>query len=419
MGESAELVVARLGAQGDGVADTPAGPIYVPYTLPGERVCAEIDGDRGRLVEVLQPSPLRVPPLCRHFGVCGGCALQHLEAQAYRDWKREQVVTAFASRGIDAPVAPVLTVPPGSRRRVVLSARRTAGGVVLGFHAARSHDIVDIMECPVAAPEIVRALPPLKALIAPLLRQRDEARITVLAAANGLDVTVEDAGGGLSAQARADLARRALAAGVLRLTVAGDMVVMAADPILKLGAADVSPPPGTFVQASAEAEARMPELVVAAAGKAKHVADLFSGLGTFTFPLAARARVLAIDTDRPAIEALQRAARSASGVKPIETRVRDLLNEPLSPRELDGFDAVVFDPPRAGAHLQAQRLARSGVPVAIAVSCNMATLARDARALIDGGYRLEAVTPIDQFLFSAHVEAVAVFRRQPPSRRST
>lgn len=412
-GSEEVLSIARLGAQGDGVADTQHGPLHVPYALPGELVRAEVNEDRGRLIELIEASPARVPPLCRHFGQCGGCAMQHLAASRVAAWKQEQVKAAFAARGIEALVAPVVEIGMGERRRLVLSAKRDAGGVALGFHTARGHEIVALEECPVARPEIVAAFRGLADLVEPLLPRREEARLTATLVSNGLDVAIEGIERQLSPALRSAVAASATQMRLIRLAIGGDIVFATAEPILQLGPARVVPPPGAFMQASAKAERAMTELVLGAVGskKIKRVADLFCGLGTFTFPIAGKANVLAIDSDKRVIAALADAAKRTPGIKPVETRVRDLLREPLSAKELEPFGAVVFDPPRAGAKAQAEMIAKSKVPVVVAVSCNPGTLARDARILIDSGYQLDAVTPIDQFVQSAHVEAVAVLRK--------
>jgi 23S rRNA (uracil1939-C5)-methyltransferase len=411
MGDTQALDIARLGAQGDGVADTPSGPVFVPYALSGERVQADVHGERARLIAVMTPSPDRIAPVCRHFTHCGGCAVQHLRSPAYLAWKREVVIAGFASRGIDAPVAPVASVGVGARRRAAFSARRTGRGVVLGFHEAKGVEIVDLQECPVTASAIVRLLPGLRRLVEPLMSRRAPGRVVVTLAANGVDVAVEDVPGDPPPDVREFLAREATALGLARLTLAGDTLYQATVPAVRFGTTNVVLPARSFLQAAPVAEAAMVRLVTQATAGAKRVVDLFSGMGTFTFPLAQNAFVLAVDGDKQAITALQNAAKRTPGLKPIEVKVRDLFREPLSARELQGFDAAVFDPPRAGAATQAQSLVDSPINVVVAVSCNPATLARDARILIDGGFKLERVTPIDQFLFSPHIEAVAVFRR--------
>jgi 23S rRNA (uracil1939-C5)-methyltransferase len=355
------------------------------------------------------PSPDRRAPICRHFGTCGGCVAQHMSDPLYADWKRGIVVDALRHRGIDADVAPLASIPPASRRRAVLTARRTASGIVLGYHRRKSHDLFGLEECPVLSPAIVDQLASLRTLVAAL--GVADARLTVLATASGLDVALETEKA-LTASDNARLVQAAAAQSRLaRVAVNKAIAFERTRPILDIGGATATPPPGAFVQAVAEAEQMMSDAVLDATSKAKRVADLFCGIGAFTLRLARRARLLAIDADRTAVAALEAAARQSQGLKPIEARVRDLFRDPLSPRELEGFDAVVFDPPYAGAKAQAEALARASVPVVVAVSCNPATLARDLRILIDGGYRIDRIVPIDQFVYSAHVEAVVILRR--------
>ena len=410
MREPCDLMIARVGAQGDGVAETANGPVFVPFTLAGERVRAVVEGTAGQLVEVLAPSNDRVVPPCRHFTICGGCALQHMATPAYRAWKTKQVAATFRARGLDVVVNDIIACK-GARRRAALSARATSAGVLLGFHEAASHDLVDLEECCVLHPSIVAALPKLRALIAPLLSRRGETRVIATWTLGGLDVALEDVAAKLTPELRTGLAKAASSAAVARVSVNGDPVYESLTTALRFGNAEVVAPPGAFLQAVAEMEETMADLVLRAAGKSKAIADLFCGVGAFTFRLAERAKVFAADSDKRAIAALNAALKKARGLKPVEARTRDLFREPLSATELRDFDCVVFDPPRAGADAQARMLARSQVKTVIAVSCNPATLARDARTLIDGGYILESVTPVDQFLYSPHIEAVAVFRR--------
>lgn len=414
-GEIRRVSIDRLGAQGDGIADTASGPLFVPFALPGETVeVAPGDGaDRGVLVSVVEASGDRRAPVCRHFGVCGGCALQHLDEKAYRAWKRGVVGRALANQGFEGvEVADPIGVGPGARRRAVLTATREGREAVLGFHEAGRHDLVDVMECAVLSPRIVALLPGLRTLLTKVMALKGETRVHVLAADNGLDV---DLSGGLVAlgpAARADLAKTAASLGLVRLSLERDPLYQSGRPFIRCGSADVVPPPGVFLQASAEAERLMAQLALAAIGKrVKKVADLFCGLGAFSFVLAERAKVLSIDNDTAALAALEEAQRRTQGLKAIETKARDLFQEPLSRKELEGFDLVVFDPPRAGAKAQAEMLAKSKVATVVAVSCNPATLARDLRTLVDGGYTLESVTPVDQFVFAPHVEVVAILRR--------
>lgn len=412
--------ISRVGAQGDGVADRDRGPVFVPGALPGETW--EIAGDHA---EQRSFSPDRVTPPCGHFGVCGGCAAQHMSDQLYTSWKKDVVAEAFRHRGLDVEVAPLVRVAPRSRRRAVFGAVIDGRGVLLGFRAEGEHRLVDLTECLVLDPAIVAAFEPLRALSRLLLahepkpsgkhkprrKEARTARITVTRLDAGLDVAIDAASGVLPAELSAALAAIADNARLVRLSVDGDAVFLKGRPVLTVGGVATEPPPSVFLQAVPEAEARLRELVLAGVGKAKRVADLFCGLGTFTFPLARRAEVLALDGDAKAIAALTHAAKHAQGLRRIEARVRDLGREPLSRTELAAFDAVVLDPPRAGASEQAAALAKSKVPVVVAVSCNPATLARDARILVDGGFALDLVTPVDQFVWTPHIEAVAVFRR--------
>jgi 23S rRNA (uracil1939-C5)-methyltransferase len=406
MAEAGALSVARLGAQGDGIVETADGPRYIPFALPGEQVRES----RGGTFELLSaPSPERIAPVCRHFGACGSCAAQHMCDELYSDWKHGVVLEAFRQRGLAPPIAPLVRVSAGSRRRAVFTARRDGGIVTLGYHRRRSHNLFDLAECPVLQPAIVAALPGLRALVSALPPR--ELRLTVLATPAGLDVAIEAKGVRLLAPTAATLARNATQLRLARLTVNGEAVAERASPDLPLGGAQVTPPPGAFVQAVEAAESEMVRLVTDATAGAKRIADLFSGLGTFSLALARSARVLAVDQDTALLQALSGAARRTQGLKPIETAARDLFHAPLSASELAGFDAVVFDPPRAGARAQAAELARSSVKRIAAVSCNPATLAADLRLLVDGGYRIERVTPIDQFLYSPHIEAVAALAR--------
>jgi 23S rRNA (uracil1939-C5)-methyltransferase len=329
----------------------------------------------------------------------------------YARWKRGIVVEAFRHRGIDAPVGALVRVPLASRRRITVYARRYRKNLHLGFYRAATHDIMDIAECPIAEPQLVAALPALREMLEPMLSGRAEAGINMLATPAGVDVAIVFIYLGAVRQHYPRMSALAAQHGFARLTVENDTLLQARQPMVTFGGTEVAVPPAAFVQAVAAAEHEMVREVLEATGKAKCVADLFCGVGTFALPLARTARVTAFDGDQAAVAALAATARRAQGLKPIEAKVRDLSYTPLSVRELEGFDAVVFDPPRAGAGPQAAQLARSKVPVVVAVSCNPATLARDARTLVDGGYRLSGVTPIDQFLFSDHVEAVATFRR--------
>ncbi|MEJ8571657.1 class I SAM-dependent RNA methyltransferase [Microbaculum marinum] len=412
------LTIDRLGHLGDGIAATDRGQVFVPMTLPGERVEVRYEGadrNRARAIRILEDSPDRTAPICRHFGDCGGCVLQHMAGPAYLDWKRDQVRHALGHRGLDAEVDPTVPIGPGTRRRAVFAARREKGRIRFGYHARQSHRIVEISECPILVPEIAGALDGLARLAAPLVPPKGELRVAVTATLTGLDVAIDG-----PKLRPADLPASAAAAvqelDIARLSVAGETALQMAEPAVGLeGSAleriEVAVPPGAFLQAVAQAEATMARLVCEGVGKADRVADLYAGIGTFALRLARTARVLAVEGDQAALVTLALAARRARGLKPVTTLKRDLARMPVTAGELAGFRAAVFDPPRAGAAAQAAELAGSRLPRIVAVSCNPATLARDLRILVDGGYRIDRVTPVDQFLFSPHIEVVAQLSR--------
>ncbi len=408
------VTIASLGAQGDGLAETSDGPVFVPFALPGEVVAVERDGARTRLVSIAERSPDRVEPPCRHFTVCGGCALQHLADAQYRAWKQEKVAQSLAHRGLPAAVEPIVPALPASRRRAVFSARRTEAGMAFGYHRAQSHDIVDIAECPIALPRIEAAIPVLRVLAGMVCATRDSFHLTATWTESGLDVAASG-GGALAQGMRRRASEFVTDSQFARLSVDGEIIVEPRQPRVDFGGASVLPPPGGFLQAVAAAEAAMGDIAVRHMRKARKVADLFAGAGAFSLRLARASEVHAVEADATSLAALDRGFRFASGLKRVTTERRDLARRPLTFKELNGFDGVMFDPPRAGAEEQSVQIARSDVSLVVAVSCNPATLARDLRILVDGGYALKSVTPIDQFLWSPHVEAVALLEK--PKRR--
>ncbi|HEV2531732.1 RNA methyltransferase [Phenylobacterium sp.] len=402
-----------MGGEGDGVAP---GPVFVPFTLAGERVIATGSGERRSLVEVLQSSPDRVAPSCPHFLACGGCALQHWAPAPYLAWKVERLAGTLARQHIETELLPAFAAAPGTRRRLALHARRgTREAAKLGYKARKSWDLVDIAVCPIADPALQAAIPALKRLAAPLFEHPKSAptlHVTLTDAGLDVDISgVEQKSGGLSADARMQLADRAAEADFARVTLDGEVAYLARQPTVRLGAATVALPAGAFLQATPQAEAAMAAFVAEAAAGAGRIADLYCGVGTFTFRLAEIAPVLAADFAGEAVRALTGALAGVPGLKGVTAEARDLVRRPVLAQELKHVDVVVFDPPRAGAAEQTAELARSSVARVIGVSCNPATFARDARTLIDAGFRLERVLPVDQFLWSPHVELVGVFQR--------
>jgi 23S rRNA (uracil1939-C5)-methyltransferase len=409
-----QLTIARLGHRGDGIADTNVGPVFVAYALPGEVVTVEpVAGhsDRRHLVHVDKPSHERETPICQHFGHCGGCAMQHWSLAEYHLWKRSLVVEALAHANLIAPVETLIDAHGQGRRRAVLHARRGAHDILeVGFTAPRAHQVIAIDRCPVLSNGLDGAIAAAWAIAEVLGPKNKPLDIHVTATDSGIDMDVRGSGP-LTSQRTSVLARIAATHKLARLTRHGELVAQGAQPLLKVGRAHVALPPGAFLQATAEGEETLARLVIAHVGEAKRVADLFAGIGTFALRLAEQARVTAADNEAAAIKALERATQTTAGLKPVEAQARDLFRRPFMAAELKAFDAVVFDPPRQGAEAQAKELAKSKVPVVVAVSCDAATFARDARILVDGGYKLIDVTPVDQFRYSSHVELVAKFEK--------
>ncbi|WP_413988805.1 class I SAM-dependent RNA methyltransferase [Labrys okinawensis] len=398
-----QLTIERLGHRGDGVAE---GPVFVPYTLPGERIEAEVQGERGRLVALHKPSPDRIEPFCPHFTHCGGCAIQHLSEPAYQAWKRGLVVEALGQSGINVPVEPLVDAHGRGRRRATLHARKGK----VGFAEARSHELIELDACPILVPELNQGLEAARAFEKQMRGLGKPLDIVLTATLTGLDCDIRGAGR-IDDKMRLKLAELAARYDLARLSNHGDVVIERRAPVVRFGNVEVSPPPGAFLQATAEADKALTALVQEGLAGAKRVADLFAGCGTFGLALAATCHVQGFDSDKPAIAALDKAAKRAQGLKPITATARDLFHRPLLADELMPFDAVLFDPPRAGAEAQSKRLAASRLKRIVGVSCNPTTFARDAAILIAGGYKLVKVTPVDQFRHSAHVELVGVFAR--------
>jgi len=424
--EPLELTVGRLSHLGEGTVETPAGRRFVAFTAPGDRVRVRPGKPPSRaphevplvLDSIVTPSSRRVAPQCPHFGVCGGCAVQHVDAETYAAWKRDLVVQALRHRGFSGvAVDALVNVAPASRRRATLTLRRTGRNAVVGFRRRGSHEIVDVERCPVLRPELQKVLAPLRALVASSLPEGvGQAEITWCE--NGVDLVVTD----LPPPERAlreSLARFSGQHGIVRVAWMArhgfvDLIAQHAHPLVRFDGVAVTVPTGAFLQAVVESEEQIVGHVVRAVQKAERVADLFCGLGTIALPLAKDHVVHGVDGDLAMVSALKQAVQNLRGDPPRRLTVeqRDLTRRPLLGEDLRRFEAVVFDPPRAGAPVQAEALAKSRVPTIAAVSCNPATFARDARTLVDGGYKLDRVTPIDQFLWSPHVELVAVLRKK-------
>jgi 23S rRNA (uracil1939-C5)-methyltransferase len=400
---------------GDGVARNYGAVFFTPLTAPGDLAEISVVGERGKLIKLLEKSPLRADPPCRHFSFCGGCALQHLARTEELCWKHALVEASLVRAGVSTEVRAVAAAPTASRRRATFAVRRVGADLLFGFNERRSSSIVALQECVVLAPDLAARLGDLKAIASIIPASGFDLSVTLCD--NGLDINIAEAKLAASVVAKTHgLSAAMRAAGAQRISVNGEIALALGEPVVAFDGVPVRPPPGAFLQASREGEAILIDLVKNAVGGARRIVDLFSGCGTFSLPLARSASVFAVDSDAPAIDALKRAAASAQGmgegINPLRAETRNLFERPLTGKEIKSFDALLFDPPRAGAAAQAAEIAKSDVPMVIGVSCNPMTFARDASLLVAGGYRLHEVTPVDQFVYAPHVELVGVFAKR-------
>jgi 23S rRNA (uracil1939-C5)-methyltransferase len=408
-----EITIDSLGARGDGLGHIGGERIIVPLALPGERVTVERDGERAVLLDILQVSPDRVKPGCPHFGTCGGCAVQHLSAEKNAEWKQSRIKTALSRSNIEADVLPTLDAHGAGRRRVTLHVRypKTPGGrIEAGFMQARSHALVDLDSCPLLVPELAKA-PEIAREIGHVLRGLAKPLdVQATACSQGLDIDIRGAGP-LPDPLRQKLIALAKTRDLARLTLHGERLIEARIPSLSMEGLTAFLPPGSFLQATELAEKTLSDAAKNLLGAAKNVADLFCGLGPFALRLSRQMKVTAVDSDKGAIEALQRSIRANPGGKPMVAEARDLFRRPLFAHELKPFDAVLLDPPRQGAEAQCREIVKSKIGKVVSISCDPESFARDARILFDGGFKIGPVTPVDQFRHAAHVEMVAEFRR--------
>ncbi len=406
-----EVKIDKLGRQGDGICTVSGSEVFVPYTLPEEVVEISGSGARRTAEKIVSTSDLRTEPFCKHFGSCGGCHLQHYEDEAYREWKHDLAVEPLCRAGITLQTDTLVCFPAASRRKVVFSANRKDGRLHLGFSKRGSNELVDVEECPVLLPELSSSLAGLRNFAQSLPLGARPVRLSVLSTTTGIDLEVEGPLK-LASPQRNGLCQKATELGFARLSLNGEVLIEPRRPLLKMGLAQVTPPPGGFVQAVFEAETAMAELVCGHLEGCKSVVDLYCGTGTFALRLAERSTVWAVEESASAIAALERAWRETGGkLKQIKAETRNLERRPVSFQELKKIEGLVFDPPRAGAEIQAKQIAKSRVKKIAAVSCNPTTLARDLTILIDGGYRITRIVPIDQFRFTPHVEVVVLLER--------
>lgn len=395
--------VVRLGHHGDGVTED---GIFAPRVLPGEVIDGDVIDGRIARPKIVAPVEDRIKAPCPHYNSCGGCSLLHARDGFVADWKVSQVKMALAARGIDHAPRRIATSPPSSRRRATFTGRRGKSGASLGFHGDGSRVITEVPSCLVLAPELLRAREELKPILARLASRKGDLRVAVTLTKNGPDILISGAKP-VSAPEATALAAMASAAGWSRLIVNDELIAGIAPATVAFDGVSVELAPNAFLQATAEGEAALRASVVEAVGDAGQVLDLFAGCGTFSLPLARSAKVHAVEGEAPMTAALKRASQKSVGLKPVTVETRDLFRRPLFGDELKACDALVIDPPRAGAQAQVAEIAQSGPQAVAMVSCNPVTFARDVETLLQGGYRLNWIDVIDQFRWSTHIEVAA------------
>lgn len=410
-----ELTIEAMGAKGDGVARSKGRAIHIPFTLPGEVIVATVDGERGELNDIVTASAERIAPICALFGTCGGCAMQHWAHEPYAVWKRNLLSHALAQFDLTPDIKPLVDAYGTGRRRVVFHARKIDGRVEAGFMARRTHRLVAVDACPILVPALAGA-PDLALRIAQIIDTDKPLDIHLTATKTGIDCDIRGLGVPSDRQRRR-LVENIDQLGLARLSVHSALMAMRTEPVIAIGRSLVQVPSGTFLQATAAGEETLTRLAFEMADGAKKIADLFCGVGPFSLKLAEKAGVTAFDSDEPAIAALAAAAARTEGLKPVTAIARDLFRVPLVPHELNMFDTVLLDPPRAGARAQMEQIAKSDVARVISVACDVQSFARDAKILVDAGYVFDHVVPVDQFAFSPHLEMVGLFTKTVATKR--
>lgn len=406
-----ELKVDFVGHKGDGVAHLNNNPLYVPYALEGEVITVKGNGPRREIDKIITPSDQRIEPICKYFGTCGGCQLQHMGESAYLEWKMALVTEPLSRVGISLKPDAILTYANASRRKCVFNAQRSSKGMLLGFNEKSSSAIVALDSCPVLVPSINEQLDKIHDLVNSVPTTKHPLRVSILDTKNGLDIAIEDAKP-LSETERQVLIKKTIAHKFSRLSVNIETLIKTSEPHIEIASTIVSPPPAAFVQALKQAEDDMSDIVSGFLKGCKQVADLYCGIGTFALKLAENSAVYAVEESGDALNSLDEAWRDTGGkLKQIKTEKRNLERRPVTFGELKKMDGLVFDPPRAGAELQCKQIAKSRVKKVAAVSCNPSTLATDLEILIEGGFKVKRIVPIDQFKYTPHVEVVVLLER--------
>lgn len=411
MCETFEVTINRLGNQGDGVATHEGKPVFVPFSLEGEKIYVSGKGARKDIVSIVKSSPERADPFCKYFGLCGGCQLQHFSHAEYLKWKTETLIDVFRREDISIIPEAIRHYPRANRRRAVFTAIIKDGNIALGYSQKNTNTLLDIENCPILVLELNQAIEDVKNLALILIGKHKSGRVTLLKTMTGLDIAFSIKSTISDKTIRETIAHPS-AKKFIRISVNDEAIIETKQPLLKIGKALVRPVPEGFVQASLEAEQDMADLVCGHFSKSKKVADLFCGFGTFALRLAENSQIYAAENSESALQALDRAWRETGGkLKLITHEKRDLYRRPMITKELKSFDGVVFDPPRAGAELQCRELAKSKIQKVAAISCNPQTLARDIKILVGGGFKIKSITPFDQFAFTPHLETVVLMER--------
>jgi len=405
-----EYIVDRLGQLGDGIIDTPNGEIFAPFTLPGEHIEGNVENGRVNSPKIIKPVSDRIKPACKHFKSCGGCSLQHASDTVISDWKIRKTQDALSQVNLHPEFRPIINSKAGSRRRATFAAKRTKKGALVGFHGRASDVIIEISECPISDPILLSGMPAFSQFAILGSSRKAVLRISATVSGNSLDVKIDN-GKKLSATEISKFAQICNQFKILRLMWNDDVIAQSNPPSQKMGLADVIPPSGAFLQATKSGEAALIKTVLEIIGPSKRVVDLFAGCGTFALPISSKATVHALEGDANMIAALDSGWRAAGGLHDIKSETRDLFRRPLMPDEFKKIDAIVIDPPRAGAVSQVVEIAKTNVGRIAFVSCNPATFARDASILCNNGYNLDWVQVIDQFLWNPHIELVAQFTK--------
>ena len=405
-----EYIVDRLGQLGDGIIDTPNGEIFAPFTLPGEHIEGNVENGRVNSPKIIKPVSDRIKPACKHFKSCGGCSLQHASDTVISDWKIRKTQDALSQVNLHPEFRPIINSKAGSRRRATFAAKRTKKGALVGFHGRASDVIIEISECPISDPILLSGMPAFSQFAILGSSRKAVLRISATVSGNSLDVKIDN-GKKLSATEISKFAQICNQFKILRLMWNDDVIAQSNPPSQKMGLANVIPPSGAFLQATKSGEATLIKTVLEIIGPSKRVVDLFAGCGTFALPISSKATVHALEGDANMIAALDSGWRAAGGLHDIKSETRDLFRRPLMPDEFKKIDAIVIDPPRAGAVSQVVEIAKANVGRIAFVSCNPATFARDASILCNNGYNLDWVQVIDQFLWNPHIELVAQFTK--------